>query len=243
MRKNFKLVALMLVACLALACVTAFADGLPTVDFTGEENEFVFTPESTDLFSNFKGVMPGDSLEQQILIRNSSDMTVNIYLKALPVDPADAEFLSYFTLTVNNGESEIFNAPANEQGGLADDDGFGVLLGQFAAGAEITLDLSLNASLEMGDEFQNAVGTITWVFSVEEEFIPPTPTPEPSPEPSEEPSSEPSEEPSEEPSAPPAPPTGEASRFDFGVVLVALGAVIGCAVLLKKSRKRSSVEK
>lgn len=235
MRNSFRFVALMLAACLALAGVSALADELTIVDFTGEENEFVFTPETSDLFSNFKGVMPGDSLEQQVIIRNSSDMTVNIYLKALPVEPEYSEFLSYFTLTVSNGETELSYGPANEPGGLGDDEGNGVLLGEFSSGSEIVLDLSLNASLEMGDEFQNAVGTVIWVFTVVEAAIPPTPSPEPT--------VEPTEPPTVEPTPPPAPGTGDANRFDFGALLVVMGVAAGCAALFISSRKRSSAEK
>ena len=156
MKKGFKFTSLILAACILIASAVVYAEGLPTVDFTGREHEFVFTPESSDLFANFKGVMPGDSLDQQILVRNSSNMNVEIYMRAEAVGADDAEFLSYFTLSVRNGDSEIFNAPANEQGGLAEN----VLLGELASGAQLTLYVHLDASLALGDDFQNFDGKI-----------------------------------------------------------------------------------
>ena len=74
---------LTLVLTLALVCsmsVTAFAAG--TVTFDGNAQEFIFAPGSdhspTDLFSDFKGVMPGDSITQQIFIRNDEAKKIKI---------------------------------------------------------------------------------------------------------------------------------------------------------------------
>lgn len=252
MKKGFKFTSLILAACILIASAVVYAEGLPTVDFTGREHEFVFTPESSDLFANFKGVMPGDSLDQQILVRNSSDMNVEIYMRAEAVGADDAEFLSYFTLSVRNGDSEIFNAPVNEQGGLAEN----VLLGELASGAQLTLDVHLDASLALGDDFQNYDGKIIWVFTVKEieEITPPpseSPTPSEPPPPSEPPT--PSDSPipddptptptptdSPTPTNPPLPVTGTNTYAGFGFAVVLLGVVVMMIVLGK--RRNSTCE-
>lgn len=250
MKKRFKFTSLILTLCILLASATVYADGIPTVDFTGREHKFVFTPESTDLFANFKGVMPGDSLDQQILVRNSSDMNVEIYMRAEAVGTDDVEFLSYFTLNVRNADSAIFNAPANEQEDLAEN----VLLGELASGAQLTLDVHLNASLVLGNEFQNYDGKIIWIFTVKEveEVTPPpsesptppeSPTPTVPPTPSESPiaSDEPTATPTDspEPTNPPLPVTGTSAYAGFGFTVVILGVVVMMIVLGKRRKSNS----
>lgn len=251
MKKIMKFASLILVACILIASAAAYAEGFPKVDFTGREHEFVFTPESTDLFENFKGVMPGDSLDQQILVCNSSDMNVEIYMRAEAVDANDADFLSYFTLSVRNGDSEIFNAPANEQAGLAEN----VLLGQLESNAQVTLNVRLDASLALGNEYQNFDGKIIWVFTVREveDVTPPPsesptpsepPTPTAPPTPSESPivSDEPSPTPTDSPAPtnPPLPGTGTNAYAGFGFVTVILGAIVMMFVLGKRKKNVSA---
>ena len=104
------------VFCFSLA-PAALADS--SVTYKGQADKFVFAPGSeyslTDLFENFKGVMPGDSLTQQIDVRNSADknVKVKIYMRALGAQSGSEEFLSQMTLTVKeNGGNELFSAPA-----------------------------------------------------------------------------------------------------------------------------------
>lgn len=166
-RRIFALIAA-LVFCLSLA-PAALADS--SVTYKGQADKFVFAPGSehslTDLFENFKGVMPGDSLTQQIDVRNSADknVKVKIYMRALGAQSGSEEFLSQMTLTVKeNGGNELFNAPADETAQLSD----WVCLGTFYSGADVTLDVTLNVPIEMDNDFQDAVGYLDWEFAVEE---------------------------------------------------------------------------
>ena len=65
-----------------LLCGSALA---ASVSYEGGAEKFVFVPENSDLFENFKGVMPGDVLEQKITVKNNTDKAVRIYLRAEPV--------------------------------------------------------------------------------------------------------------------------------------------------------------
>ena len=166
-RRFFALIAA-LVFCLSLA-PAALADS--SVTYKGQADKFVFAPGSeyslTDLFENFKGVMPGDNLTQQIDVRNSADknVKVKIYMRALGAQPGSEEFLSQMTLNVKeNGESVLFDAPADATAQLSD----WVCLGTFYSGAEVTLDVTLNVPITMDNDFQEAIGYLDWEFAVEE---------------------------------------------------------------------------
>ena len=86
-RRAFRLIcSAVLLAALALNGLTAGAAGSVTYD--GSAQSFIFAPGSayspTDLFSDFKGVMPGDSLMQQIIIDNDveKDVKIKLYIRS-----------------------------------------------------------------------------------------------------------------------------------------------------------------
>ncbi|WP_290996271.1 hypothetical protein [Gordonibacter sp.] len=120
-----------------------------------------------DLFSGFKNVMPGDALTQQIVVANdaASGTPVKLYLRSTGAQTGSADFLSQLNLSVvAEGGSKLFDAPPSEAGSLAD----WVLLGTFEPGAKATLDLTLEVPITMGNEFQDATGTLGWEFMAEE---------------------------------------------------------------------------
>lgn len=169
MRKIIFSVVLTLVFAVSAAVPVFAADA--TVFYDGDAQEFIFTPGSeyspTDLFDNFKGVMPGDSLTQKITIKNdvSKKSNVKVYLRSLGAKEDSEAFLSQMNLTVEQNDDDIlFSAPANETADLTD----WVCLGTYASGAEVELSLTLDVPVEMDNTFQNAVGSLSWEFKVEE---------------------------------------------------------------------------
>ena len=148
------------------------ADG--KVTYSGDSGDFIFAPGSdhspTDLFPNFKGVMPGDHLTQQITVRNdaSKEIKVDIYIRALGAHEGSEKFLSQLGLKVEkSAENEMaymFNAKASETAQLTD----WVHLGTLYSGGEVNLDVILDVPVELDNEFQNQIGYLDWEFKIEE---------------------------------------------------------------------------
>ena len=164
---------LITLAVLFSSTVTVFAaDG--KVTYSGNAGNFVFEPGSehslTDLFPNFKGVMPGDTLTQKITVKNDADnkVKVKIYIRSLGAHEDSVEFLSRLGLKVAKSEENkmayMFDAAANETAQLTD----WVCLGTLYSGGEVNLDVTLNVPVELPNEFQNKIGYLDWEFMIEE---------------------------------------------------------------------------
>ena len=162
---------------LALALTAACWLAVPTfareasVTFDGQAQKFLFEPGSdhspTDLFADFKSVMPGDSLTQTITVKNdpSHKVKVKLYLRSQGAEEGSEAFLSEMKLTVRqDGETELFAAPADQTAGLSD----WVSLGTFYSGAEVNLEVTLDVPMTLGNDFQQAVGRLNWEFRAEE---------------------------------------------------------------------------
>lgn len=164
---------LITLAVLLSSTVTVFAaDG--KVTYSGNAGNFVFEPGSehslTDLFPNFKGVMPGDTLTQNITIKNDADnkVKVKIYMRSLGAHEDSVEFLSQLGLKVSKSEENkmayMFDAAANETAQLTD----WVCLGTLYSGGEVNLDVTLNVPTSLDNEFQSKIGYLDWEFMIEE---------------------------------------------------------------------------
>lgn len=196
----------------SLLLVLLLVLGFPVTVFAAESSAtfedgklIVFKPGSdytySDLFDNFKGVMPGDSLREELTIQNKSNDWdyIRVYVRAIPHDEKDNpisekvrtelqnddrrgtateleymyDFLSQLSMTVKNGNKVICNTSLKELGGLTEN----VFLGELRKGESIRLDVELTVPIEMGNEYSDRIGEVDWVFVVEG-FDDPTPSPD-----------------------------------------------------------------
>lgn len=175
-----KIFALALVLILALAAVgSALADTAVHLKITDDQMNvyFKFDPESTDLFENFKDLMPGDTVSQDILVNNVSGNIVRLWLRADPVSEDDFDFLNQLKLTVSAPSSDIFDATAGVQDGLAPSEKypFGVLLGTFKHGGKVNLQANLEVPIELDSKYMGQMGIVPWTFTIEQVQIEDTP--------------------------------------------------------------------
>ena len=178
--KSLARLAFMVVFCVIIACLPAL--GIYAADtsviYAGHADNFVFIPTTKDLFDNFKNVVPGDTRSQKITVRNTSNSTAEIFLRAEVVEPRFKAFLRGINLSVTAETTQSwYNASAADMGTT----GMTVnrSLGLFSPGADLDFTVNLSIPITWGNEFQSGFGEVVWVFTVIEEdtFIPPPVTP------------------------------------------------------------------
>lgn len=169
---------------LLLNCVMPVSAADGNVSYSGDAGRFIFAPGSghspTDLFPNFKDVMPGDSITQKITVKNdaSNKVKVKIYMRSLGARADGVEFLTKLRLRVEkseeNGMGYMFDAAASETAQLTD----WVCLGTLYSGGQVDLHVILDVPVELDSTYQQKVGCLDWEFMIEEYEVEPT-DPEP----------------------------------------------------------------
>ena len=151
--------------------LSAFADDA-NVKYVGNAKKFFFSPGSefslTDLFPNFKDVMPGDSLTQKITVTNdiSNNVKIKVYMRSYgATDESYVEFLDQLRLTVTKAEETVlFDAAADKTDGLTE----WTYLGTLYSGGTVDLNVTLEVPTTLDNMFKKLYGEIEWEFAVEE---------------------------------------------------------------------------
>lgn len=189
---------LMAAAFSASLITTAFAAD-SVITYKGRTEGFTFAPGSeyttTDLFENFKNVMPGDEHHEQVMIKNAyrGCDEVRVWMSALlhteegnPISENVLEelkaddrkgtmteleymhdFLDQLTLTVKKGDQVVYSGcPSSLEQGF--EDGANVYLGKLKYNESMDLDVQLSVDIEMGNEYTDRIGEVDWIFLVEE---------------------------------------------------------------------------
>lgn len=173
---------LMALALVLSLSVPAFAS---SVTFEGKSQGFALDGHNqltaTDLFGNFKNLMPGDSVSETITIQNvARDCDyIKLYIRAVPHGSGNGlsgevaeiedsvasmqDFLSQLYMEVYQGSSRIYSGSPDELDGFRDN----VYLGQYKKNQGTTLTVTLNVPADLDNEYAFRAGEVDWVFTVE----------------------------------------------------------------------------
>lgn len=152
------------------------------VDFEGKR--FTFDPNDTDLFANFKNLLPGETRTQIISVKNSASFPAEIFLRAEIVDqfkatPETIELINrllkeYVTIVVTEPDGTVvYSGPVwgeplldvnNPQSMRYD-----FSLGNFLKGENKDLTIQLQVNPLVDNEYQSLWGYIKWVWTAQGE--------------------------------------------------------------------------
>lgn len=158
---------------LLLALPILFSLALPVrAEETGiveyRKGAFSFGPGSlhypTDLFPELKDVMPGDKVTQRVTIRHkgSKNVSIRLYIKAEGSDE-NADFIRQLKLSAEHRGGEILY----DDGDAAKVSDW-TRLATLAPGGSAHLDLTLTVPADLGNGYENDLGTVVWRFKAEE---------------------------------------------------------------------------
>lgn len=144
----------------------------------GENQKLKIGGETTDLFANFKNLTPGCTRSQTIRITNSSQIPVQMYLRAELAEQEKMsqenlelveKLLSRYAVVEIRQDSKVLYQGAVD--GNVTGAGWSmkenISLGDFAAGEGKSLVVKLSLSEEMDNQYQSLLGRVNWVFSAQ----------------------------------------------------------------------------
>ena len=154
--------------------------------YKGTAPLFVFAPDDgsqTGLFNNLQGLMPGGTYTQQITVENTSGTRADIYLRgeAQTTEPSSnmqaltgsvSGLLEEITFKLMDGSNTLASGtlaevwPASGSGYNTNKGRF-IRLGTFYSGTQKALTLELKVPNDLGNEYQNAIGKVNWIFQVD----------------------------------------------------------------------------
>lgn len=138
---------------------------LPAVRYDGKEKQLaILNTQGTDLFREFKALVPGDTVTQSILLQfeNISRKT-DLYMRA--ETPDNSELPENIRLKVYVADRLISDSDLNSQDALKEK----VLLYEFSQSEEVEIKAVLEVPAEIGNEISDRRKELRWIFYVQEE--------------------------------------------------------------------------
>jgi|GEM_PF-3517901 len=181
---NIKKIILSGVMCVILMIslgITAFAVAPSEITFG---NNFTFNPGTSDLFSNFKGLLPGESRTQEIKISNKSSESAKFYLriaaseqdKTLTKEQQDLVWdLIYNKIKVKvkdlNGKIIYDGSIGGDKNSSKTPDEVTegtFFMGEISANTDKAIKVELIMDESVGNEYQGLSGSVKWIFIAEQ---------------------------------------------------------------------------
>ncbi len=157
-----------------------YEERITSVAYAGNEAGFTFDGLGTDLFSNFKNLLPGCARTQKIRICNNSASPVSLYLHAEPVgqNGSNTEELllikemleKYAQIEIKTDDKILYSGavdgnPENVSSGDSMGEESTLLLGTYSTGEEKELIVTLKLSPDMETKLSELTGKVQWVFT------------------------------------------------------------------------------
>lgn len=164
------------------------AESYTTVEFFGPDRGFLFVINEGDLFMNFKNLVPGTDRYQEIHVTNSWNESTELFLLARVTEQSgsasDLELIDlilreYAEVSVSNNGEIIYSGPV--WGNLdSDTDSMKnrISLGRYMPGESSVIEVRLILSPEVGNEFEELIGKVEWVFLCEDGSVSPVIVPQ-----------------------------------------------------------------
>lgn len=148
-----------------------WSSGITTkITFLSPDEAFDIETSKTDLFANFKDLLPGEKRTQDIQVTNGWSDAVTIYLTCMEDGQELQEGSALYRLLHDNVTISITDADGNVlyQGPVAGEGNCEISLGQFESGEEKVLTVSLAVSPEMDTESAGLLGSVRWEVTANE---------------------------------------------------------------------------
>lgn len=118
----------------------------------------------------FDGVVPGDSLVQEFMLRvQHVRQPVSVFMRRdVPSAPADAQSQVLAELDSVHYTAEV-DGKVVSQGALGDLESGNVPIAQFSADGSVDARIKLTVPVEHGNEFQQAAYALEWLFVAQED--------------------------------------------------------------------------
>lgn len=173
MKKIVSLICLLF--CLLMA-VSALAENeevtISNVTYRGGAEHFVVLPGDKDLFQNFKMMMPGETREQIIILKNNFTVPLRFYFRAeeAPNETVGGiRLIDILEFTLTQDGKELYHGTlCDSVSGLSED----ILLGMIKPDESTTLVATLYApGVKMGNNYMRLEAAVKWIFTVMDDEI------------------------------------------------------------------------
>lgn len=138
------------------------SEGKSEIIYENNADEFIDIGDG--FFNNLGGLLPGDSINDQITIDNNSKTKIRYYLSidTKNLNPEEITLLENVNITIKNGKGEVLkNGKITEINDL--------LLDIYKSGSKETITFTISIPSNLDNEYSKIATKIIWVFSVEEE--------------------------------------------------------------------------
>ena len=138
------------------------SDGKSEIIYENNADKYIDIGDG--FFNNLGGLLPGDSIEDQITIDNNSHNKIKYYLSidTKNLSQEEINLLENVNITIKNSKGEeLYKGKLTEVSNL--------LLGIYNSGSNGIISFTISIPSNLNNEYSKIVTKIIWVFSVEEE--------------------------------------------------------------------------